>query len=186
MEKHGASVRILPIARDTLASLKTVFNLIGQADLIVTIGGASVGDYDLVTDAAQDLGLVQNFYKVAMRPGKPLMAGQFGNTPMVGLPGNPVSAMVCGSVFLVPMVKKMLGYRHPLPEVLRARLCAPAGKNGPRTHYCRSFVNDAGLTIADRQDSSLLSVLADANCLAIRAPDAPEAEKGDEIDYILI
>ena len=186
LEKHGASVRILPIARDTLASLKTVFNLIGQADLIVTIGGASVGDYDLVTDAAQDLGLVQNFYKVAMRPGKPLMAGQFGNTPMVGLPGNPVSAMVCGSVFLVPMVKKMLGYRHPLPEVLRARLCAPAGKNGPRTHYCRSFVNDAGLTIADRQDSSLLSVLADANCLAIRAPDAPEAEKGDEIDYILI
>ncbi|CAN0583185.1 unnamed protein product, partial [Ectocarpus sp. 12 AP-2014] len=108
LEAAGAEVRILPIARDTMASLTTAFSLAEGADLVVTIGGASVGEYDLVADAAAELGMTQSFYKVAMRPGKPLMAGRMGTSAMVGLPGNPVSAIVCGEVFLRPMIDRML------------------------------------------------------------------------------
>jgi len=102
LQKAGAEARILPIARDRLGSLAEVFALTRDADLVLTIGGASVGDYDLVAQAAAEFGLEQSFYKVAMRPGKPLMAGHMGGRAMIGLPGNPVSAMVCGEIFVCP------------------------------------------------------------------------------------
>ena len=89
LDAAGANARLLPIARDTRESLATVFGLASGADLIITIGGASVGDHDLVGQVAAELGMEQAFYKVAMRPGKPLMAGRMGKTPMIGLPGNP-------------------------------------------------------------------------------------------------
>ncbi|MEL0286391.1 MAG: molybdopterin molybdotransferase MoeA, partial [Paracoccaceae bacterium] len=136
LKDGGAETRVLPIARDTLASLRSVFDLAKDADLIVTIGGASVGDHDLVAEASANMGMEQSFYKVAMRPGKPLMAGRFNNHAMVGLPGNPVSAMVCGHVFLVPMIKKMLGLPHVLPETFETALLNDIPANGPRTHYC--------------------------------------------------
>ncbi|MEM9580445.1 MAG: molybdopterin molybdotransferase MoeA, partial [Pseudomonadota bacterium] len=104
----GADAKILPIAHDNVPALKTAFNLARGADLIVTIGGASVGDHDLVGDVAAELGMKRAFYKIAMRPGKPLMAGQLHGAAMVGLPGNPVSAMVCGVIFLRPLIRKML------------------------------------------------------------------------------
>ncbi len=94
LSKAGADVRLLPIARDTINSLQTVLGFVEDADLVITIGGASVGDHDLVAQAAEGLGLERSFYKVAMRPGKPLMAGRLNHAMMVGLPGNPVSAMV--------------------------------------------------------------------------------------------
>ena len=102
----GARARILPIAGDSRPLLEAAFDLAKDADLIVTIGGASVGDHDLVGDVAESLGMERAFYKIAMRPGKPLMAGRMGNAVMVGLPGNPVSAMVCGHVFLDHAAKK--------------------------------------------------------------------------------
>ena len=112
------------------------------------------------------------------------MAGRFNNHAMVGLPGNPVSAMVCGHVFLVPMIKKMLGLPHVLPETFEATLLNDIPANGPRTHYCRAMLSPQGLYVAERQDSSLLTILASANALAIREPNASSAKAGERIKYI--
>ena len=186
LEKVGARARILPIARDTEASLRQVLALAREADLIVTIGGASVGDHDLVGKVAQDLGMDRSFYKVAMRPGKPLMAGRMGRAPLVGLPGNPVSAMVCGQVFLLPMVRKMLGLGAQAPDTRTAPLAAPLTPNGPREHYMRAKLDAGQLTTFERQDSSLLHVLVDANALLIRPPQDPARKAGDLVEYIAL
>ncbi|WP_299597234.1 gephyrin-like molybdotransferase Glp [uncultured Tateyamaria sp.] len=184
LRRLGAIPRLLPIARDSAASLTTVFSLAKGADLIVTIGGASVGDHDLVGHVAGELGMERSFYKVAMRPGKPLMAGRLHGTPMVGLPGNPVSAMVCGTVFLAPMIRAMQGLgrapatRHLMP------LSAPLGANGPREHYMRGRVRNGAVEDAGLQDSSLLSVLANANALIVRAPNDPPRNAGDLVDVV--
>ncbi|MEX5565016.1 molybdopterin molybdotransferase MoeA [Pseudophaeobacter sp. 1A16562] len=185
LEGLGAQVRILPIARDTHSSLRTAFSLAEGADLIVTIGGASVGDHDLVGEVAADLGMERSFYKVAMRPGKPLMAGRLGTSAMAGLPGNPVSAMVCGHIFLAPMVRAMLGL-PPLQEViLSAPLAAPLGQNGPREHYMRATLTEDGQIRAfERQDSALLTVLAEADALLIRPPHDPPREIGETMSYL--
>ncbi|MDA7460559.1 molybdopterin molybdotransferase MoeA [Planktomarina temperata] len=184
LQKAGAEARILPIARDRLGSLAEVFALTRDADLVLTIGGASVGDYDLVAQAAAEFGLEQSFYKVAMRPGKPLMAGRMGGRAMIGLPGNPVSAMVCGEIFVVPLIEKMLG----LPARQRAQQTAPLAHdlpaNGAREHYMRATLIDGALHVATRQDSSLLSILSGANALAIAPIQAPAMPKGSEMRYI--
>ncbi|KPP87846.1 MAG: molybdopterin molybdotransferase [Rhodobacteraceae bacterium HLUCCO07] len=182
----GAEPRLLPIARDNRESLETAFRLAETADLVVTIGGASVGDHDMVGDVAETMGLERSFYKIAIRPGKPLMAGRMGNAAMVGLPGNPVSAMVCARVFLAPMVRSMLGMKAERAEEKRAVLTHDLPRNGPREHYQRAVVENGQVTVAARQDSALLSVLADANALAVSPPDAPAQPAGSEIRYISI
>ena len=186
IKNNGAHSKILPIARDNLLSLKSVLKLTKGADLIVTIGGASVGDHDLVAQAATECGFKQSFYKVAMRPGKPLMAGHFDNATLVGLPGNPVSAMVCGHVFLVPMLRAMLGLGQSARATLKAPLAHDIEANGARKHYCRAILNPDGLHIAKRQDSSLLTILASANALVIRDLHAPPAFSGDMVEYLPI
>lgn len=184
LDQMGARPRILPIARDTRASLETAFDLAQAADLIVTIGGASVGDHDLVGDVAAGLGMERSFYKVAMRPGKPLMAGRMGDAVLLGLPGNPVSAMVCGHVFMAPMIRVMLGLGAHRATRKTARLAHDIGAGGPREHYMRAELRDGLITPEPRQDSALLSVLAHANALMIRpAGDGPR-QKGEEVDYI--
>ena len=186
VEAAGGRARLLPIARDSVASLECVLGLAEGADLIVTIGGASVGDHDLVAQAAEGLGLERAFYKVAMRPGKPLMAGRMGDVPMIGLPGNPVSAMVCGHVFLVPALRAMLGLgEHPAPR-RRGRLAVPLAANGPREHYMRARLGADGLVPFDRQDSSLLAVLAEADALVVRPPQDPARAAGDTVDWIAL
>lgn len=184
VEAEGAEARMLPIARDDAASLAAAFRLAEGADMLLTIGGASVGDYDLVADAAEEHGVRQAFYKVAMRPGKPLMAGKAGDMAMIGLPGNPVSAIVCGLIFVLPALRAMLGLgRHPAPR-LRAPLAAPLAANGPREHYMRAILEDGALRAMESQDSSLLSILSQANALIVRpVGDGPRAE-GDAVDYI--
>ncbi len=188
LEAAGAEARLLPIARDTSESLEASFALAETADLIVTLGGASVGDLDLVQKTALGLGMALDFYKVAMRPGKPLMAGRLGRTPLVGLPGNPVSAMVTGRIFLVPAVERMLGLPAGLPDMLPARLAEPLPPNGPRAHYMRARVDRAagGWECAPfpRQDSALLSVLAEANALMHRPPLDPAREAGEEVEFL--
>ncbi|WP_170413613.1 molybdopterin molybdotransferase MoeA [Ruegeria atlantica] len=186
LEGAGAHVRILPIARDTVSSLETAFGLAEGADLVVTIGGASVGDYDLVSDVSAGLGMDRSFYKIRMRPGKPLMAGRLGQTAMVGLPGNPVSAMVCGYLFLLPMVRRMLGVEQVLSPLRIARLVEPLGENGPREHYMRAMLDETGIRACADQDSSLLSVLAQANALLVRPPHDPARPVGDEVHYLPI
>lgn len=184
LENLGASVRILPIARDTVTSLQAAFGLARDADLVITIGGASVGDHDLVGDVAASLGIDRAFYKVRMRPGKPLMAGRINQTAMVGLPGNPVSAMICGKLMVAPMVEKMLGLGERLPTCLTAVLAQDEDANGTREHYVRASVRDGKLTPADSQDSSLLSVLANANALWVRAPNDPPRQAGEPVQYL--
>ena len=186
LESHGAKVRILPIARDNIASLEQVFDLAADADLIVTIGGASVGDHDLVGKVAQQKGMQQSFYKIAMRPGKPLMAGRMGGAIMVGLPGNPVSAMVCGQVFLLPIIRAMLGLGKEKCQPLPAILVNAVGPNGPREHYMRAVVRNGQLTVFEKQDSSLLTVLADANALLIRPKNDAAQPIGAQIQYLPI
>ncbi len=180
----GAAPRLLPIAKDNSGSLASAFRLARTADLIVTVGGASVGDHDLVATVAGTVGMEQSFYKVAMRPGKPLMAGRLGGIPMIGLPGNPVSAMVCGEIFLRPVIDAMLG----LPPTERPRFLAPLAhdiqENGPREHYMRAQMEDGTLSVFNRQDSALLGVLAQANALAIRPPKDPARKKGHVLPFV--
>ncbi|MCK0094717.1 molybdopterin molybdotransferase MoeA [Yoonia sp. F2084L] len=184
IENLGAKARLLPIARDNAASLGLAFDLAVDADLIVTIGGASVGDHDIVGTVAQAKGMERSFYKVAMRPGKPLMAGRIGQATMIGLPGNPVSAMVCGHIFLAPVIRKMLGLgENPAPRETHA-LSKDTAANGPREHYMRAHLGSNGVTIFDRQDSALLTVLADANCLAVRGINDPARKAGDRVQII--
>lgn len=182
-EAAGAEVRMLPIARDNIDSLKQAFAMAAGADLIVTIGGASVGDHDLVGHVAADLGMKQSFYKIAMRPGKPLMAGRVDGAAMLGLPGNPVSSMVCGQVFLVPMIRKMQGLDTE-NAAQTATLTCDVTKNGIRAHYMRARVKGGQITPFDRQDSALLTVLAQANALLIRPVDDPARQAGETVTYL--
>lgn len=186
LRKIGADVRILPIARDNLHSLDQAFSLAKGADVIVTIGGASVGDHDLVSKAAERRGVERTFYKVAMRPGKPLMAGRIQNAVMIGLPGNPVSAMVCGTVFLTPVLRALQGLgKSPVPRAT-AKLSHDVSENGPREHYMRAIYEAGNVQIFDRQDSALLSILAASNALIVRPPNDRSRKKGDDVEIILL
>lgn len=190
IEQFGGAARLLPIARDDEDSLRTILGLCEDADVIVTLGGASVGDHDLVRQVAEESGLETSFYKVAMRPGKPLMAGRYNATPMVGLPGNPVSALVCGHVFLRPALNAMLGLEKAPLTRETAVLAENLGPNGPRSHYMRAKLDwaDKSLTVKafDRQDSSLMSVLAQADALLVRPSDDPARRAGETVQIIRI
>jgi len=189
-EAAGARVRMLPIARDSEASLQQGFALAAGADVIVTIGGASVGDHDLVGKVASGLGMERAFWKIAMRPGKPLMAGRLGDAVMMGLPGNPVSSIVCAHLFLLPLLAAMQG----LPGVVatqRAVLAEDMPANGPRAHYMRSRLEDAGGALPRiapfaSQDSSRLRLLTEAMALLVRpAEDGPRAA-GSVVEYLTL
>lgn len=189
-EAEGAEVRLLPIARDTEASLRYTLTLAADADMIVTIGGASVGDHDIVGEVAGGLGLERAFWRIAMRPGKPLMAGRLAGAVMLGLPGNPVSSIVCAHLFMLPMLRAMQGLPAEAAPRRRALLGRPVAANGPREHYMRARLRPgAGMPDIlpfERQDSALLSILTEADALLIRPiGDGPRAA-GDEVDCIAI
>lgn len=186
LDAVGAVPRVLPIARDTRQSLETGFELAQGADLIVTIGGASVGDHDLVGTVAVELGLQSSFYKVAMRPGKPLMAGRLGDAVMLGLPGNPVSAMVCGKIFMIPMLHVMMGLPAAPAPRHRAELAFDLPDAGPREHYMRADVTNSIIRPESRQDSSILSVLANANALLVRPANDRARRAGEIMDYVAL
>ena len=186
VEAEGAIARILPIARDTVEDLTAVFGLAQGADLIVTIGGASVGDHDLVGSVAESLGLERAFWKIAMRPGKPLMAGRVSGTPMLGLPGNPVSSIVCAHLFVLPMVRALQGRPDVAPVEHSATLGADVEANGPRTHFMRARLKDGVITPFERQDSALIGILTQANALLIRPVGDTAQPKGAAARYIAL
>jgi len=184
VEAAGGIARILPIAPDTTDGLRDVLDLASGADMIVTLGGASVGDHDLVAQVAGEAGLALDFYKVAMRPGKPLMAGRLGQAVMIGLPGNPVSAFVCAQIFLRPALDLMLGGNgEALPRTHRP-LAEAVGPNGDREHYMRAVRVGEKVRIFQRQDSALLSVLDAADTLVVRPPNDPPRQIGDMVATI--
>jgi molybdopterin molybdotransferase len=163
------------------AALARAFD--AQADILVTLGGASVGDYDLVQQALKDSGARLDFWQIAMRPGKPMMFGRRNGLRILGLPGNPVSTHVCAILFLRPLLRALLGRPDVANTVEDAVLGRPLGANDRRQDYLRSRLvrSDAGLvaTPFPSQDSSLSKPLALADCLVIRAPFAPAAAAGD-------
>jgi len=186
-ESEGAVVRMLPIARDTPEALGDILTLCDRADVIVTIGGASVGDHDLVAQVTQARGMERAFYKVAMRPGKPLMAGRMGAAVLIGLPGNPVSAIVTGHLFLLPLLRAMQGLPDPAPRPLQAELAQDTPANGPRCHYERArLIPGTPPRIApfDDQDSSRLGLLVEADALLITPARAPARKAGERVDYL--
>ena len=185
VEAEGGEARLLPIARDTVPELAMVLDLAQGADLIVTIGGASVGDHDLI---GRIPGLERAFWKIALRPGKPLIAGRLNGVPLLGLPGNPVSAIICGHLFLLPMLRAMLGDGDPAPRPRQARLAVDLPANGPRTHYMRARLSDGPdhplIAPFDRQDSALLSILGQADALLIRPADDGPQPAGQVVPYL--
>lgn len=185
-EAEGAEVRLLPIARDTESALKAVLELARGADVIVTSGGASVGDHDLVAPVAKSLGMEAAFWKIALRPGKPLMAGRLFGAVLIGLPGNPVSSIICAELFLLPLLRHMQGDPAPQPPLSEARLAVDLPANGPRSHYMRARVVGGVITPFDSQDSALLRVLSEANALLVRPVGDPARSAGEAVPYIAI
>jgi molybdopterin molybdotransferase len=187
-EAEGAETRLLPIAPDSVAGLAAVLALAEGADIIVTIGGASVGDHDLVARVAGTAGVDMAFHKIAMRPGKPLMAGRFGRAAMLGLPGNPVSAIVCGHLFLLPLIRAMQGLPDPAPQTRRAVLAEAVAANGPRAHYMRARLEPRpglpGIRPFERQDSALLGILTESDALLIRPIGDAAQAAGMEVDFL--
>lgn len=184
----GGEATILGTALDSEESLRAMTAGARGADLLVTSGGASVGDYDLVQSALDDIGLQVDFYKVAMRPGKPLMFGSIGEVPVLGVPGNPVSALVCAYMFLGPALRKMVGLPAEVGTV-PAILGRDLGANDRRQDHLRATLShrDDGALVAtpfDRQDSAMMSGLALADGLVVRAPFAPAARAGEAVDVI--
>ncbi len=179
----------LGIALDTRESLQAMAEGARGTDLLITMGGASVGDHDLVQSVLGEKGLDIDFWRIAMRPGKPLMFGKIGPTPMLGLPGNPVSSLVCGLIFVIPALRQLLGTKDAEAANEPARLGCPVDTNDRRQDYLRAKLtrDGAGELVAtpfEKQDSSMLRLLADSQCLVIRPPFAPAANTGDPIQII--
>ena len=187
VEASGATSIDLGIARDEPAALaeKILAARAAGADILVTLGGASVGDYDLVQKALTDAGMELGFWRIAMRPGKPLMHGRIGDMRVLGLPGNPTSSAVCGVLFLRPLIAALLGDPRANADPSEpARLATALPANGVRQDYMRASLTispqgDALAAPMPDQDSSLVKILARADALIVRAPNAPAAQAGE-------
>lgn len=189
IDRTGGEATCLGIALDKLNSLQEMIDQAQGYDILVTIGGASVGDHDLVQQALKNAGMTLDFWKIAMRPGKPLMVGNLGAQKVVGVPGNPVSALICCYMFVVPLIRSMCAAHEIIPPEHMAQLTNSVASNGPRQHYMRSVtsVNDGGqlsVQSLEDQDSSLQARFASANALIVRPPHSPEAVSGELVRVI--
>lgn len=172
--------------KDNMDSLCDALESVADYDVIVTIGGASVGDHDLVAPAFKRLGGQTDFWKIAMKPGKPLMAGKLGSSLVLALPGNPVSAFVTATLFLLPLVRHLAGARSPMPVLHSANTRTALSATTQRAEWLRARVDDGGITVFDSQDSAKLSILSAANALLFRPPHSPEAPIGAAVSYLSI
>ena len=184
----GAEATNLGVAQDRPEHLRELLADAKGYDMLVTSGGASVGDHDLIRSVFGDAGLELDFYKIAMRPGKPLIFGHIGETRLLGLPGNPVSTGVTTAIFLRAAIETMLGLA-PSPLYQAATLGRDLKANGKRLDFMRARLepNADGLPVAtpfERQDSSMLALLAGADCLVMREIGAPEAKAGDTVKIV--
>ncbi len=185
----GARVTNLGIVRDNLQATIRAITKAASADILLTTGGASVGDHDYVQEALKAAGVKVDFWKIALRPGKPLMYGRKGRQHVLGLPGNPVSAQVCARLFLLPLLNAMMGL--PPPPETTAILGAPMKANDNRQDYVRATldIRPDGTRVATpfpRQDSSMQRTFREAGALIIRPPGAPEAPAGTVTPVLLL
>lgn len=172
-----------PAVADDLGALTRQFSALSQFDIIVTTGGASVGDHDLVAPALKAAGGEIVFWKIAMRPGKPVIAGRLGNAVALGLPGNPVSAFVTAMLYLRPLIAHLCGAENPLPPRLSAIAGTDLAPNGPRTDHLRAKLVDGHLIPIGVNDSAMLAALSEANALIIRPVDAEFTPAGAPVPY---
>jgi molybdopterin molybdotransferase len=173
------------IVRDNRAALTAAFTEAANYDVMVSTGGASVGDHDLVQPALIDAGATIDFWKIAMRPGKPLMAGRLGTAIALGLPGNPVSAFVTATLFLKPLIAHLSGAKDPAPPLITAILATDLPPVGLRTDYVRAHWTD-GLIAPLSGDSGMLVPLAAATALIVRPAGSPAAPAGDKVAIIVL
>ncbi|KQN94156.1 molybdenum cofactor biosynthesis protein MoeA [Sphingomonas sp. Leaf231] len=181
----GVEIVDLGILPDRLDRLTHAFATV-DADVLVTTGGASVGDHDLVRPALAAAGTKLDFWRIALRPGKPMLAGRRGAMAVVGLPGNPVSAFVTALLFVRPLVMHLAGAADPFPRVSRILLGEDLPGNGERTDYLRAEIRDGRAFASTIQDSSMLRTLARSTCLIVREPHAPAATAGDSAEVLMI
>ena len=191
LREWGAEPIDLGIARDTADDLVAAARKAANVDLLVTLGGASVGDRDLIRSGLAPEGLALDFWKIAMRPGKPLLFGKLKATPLLGLPGNPVSALVCAHLFLKCGVDALLGLPAAAPAFTTVRLGRDLPANDDREDYLRATLArapDGTLTATpfETQDSSMLSALSAAGALVQRPPHAPAARAGDPVPALIL
>ncbi len=172
--------------KDDLDSLCEALDSARDCDVIVTIGGASVGDHDLVAPAFQRLGGQTDFWKIAMKPGKPLMAGKLGKSLVLALPGNPGSAFVTATLFLVPLIRYLAGAQEFMPVMQTANTNTVLPATGQRAEFLRAQIDDSGISAFDSQDSAKLSILAAADALMFRPAHSPEQPVGATVSYIAI
>jgi molybdopterin molybdotransferase len=185
----GGEPTLFDIARDDAGLIQDRIAAGAQHDLLITLGGASVGDHDLVQDALKAQGFTMDFWRIAMRPGKPLMFAGRDRARVLGLPGNPVSTMVCALLFLKAALERLLGRSGALPATRPARLAVDLKANDTREDYVRSRLGqalDGGLTVEPHkiQDSSMLSVLAGSGAFLVRPPHDPARKAGDTVQVI--
>ncbi|MDG2186686.1 MAG: molybdopterin molybdotransferase MoeA [Hyphomicrobiales bacterium] len=185
VEYLGGTAVDLGIARDNIQSLQKKILSANKFDIILTIGGASVGAYDLVKESIkEDLNL--KFWKIAMRPGKPLIFGHIENSCFLGLPGNPVSALVCCQLFLKPMINKFMNLADNKEEFIESKILVDLNKNDEREEYLRAVYKDGFVKPNKNQDSSSLNVLSQSNVFIVRKPFDPAKKRGDLVKIIKI
>lgn len=181
--------RLGPVA-DDLDALARIFAEADDCDVVVTSGGASVGDHDLIRPALETLGAQVDFWRVAIKPGKPLLVAtrerESGTQIFIGLPGNPVSSYVTAYLFLLPLLRKMLGAAAPLPMRFSTRLGAPVQANGGRREFVRGYWDGQTVVAQSIQDSGALAALSASNVLIDRASRAPAAASGEEVMVYLL
>jgi molybdopterin molybdotransferase len=185
----GGEPVVLPVAADTREAVAAVADAVHGLDMLVTTGGASVGDHDLVIESLKSRGLELDFWQIAMRPGKPLLYGRLGPVPVLGLPGNPVSALVCSALFLLPALSRLSGLPAAPPPTVQAITGAPLKPNDHRADHLRSTIaaDSRGRIVVTPfpvQDSAMLRRLAHADALILRAPNAPGVAEGAEVTII--
>jgi molybdopterin molybdotransferase len=188
----GAEVLDLGIAPDDTTAITAAISRAkaARADIIVTLGGASVGDHDLVQATLLAAGMQLDFWRIAMRPGKPLMVGNLGRTHVLGLPGNPVSSLVCGLLFLEPLIRKLASL-PPVKREIVAESAVPLAANDQRQDYVRATLTKSakGNFLVEpfgKQDSSMMKILSQADCLIIRPPHAPAMPAGSPCPVMLL
>ena len=192
IEAAGGAPLILPVARDDIESIGRAAAGASRADMLVTLGGASVGDHDLVRPALARFGFELDVWRIAMRPGKPLMHGhlRFGDdaVPVLGLPGNPVSALICAALFLRPAIARLLGRPAEEPARRRMILGGALPANDARADHVRATIGPGGGPAVPMavQDSARLRDLSRAEVLIVRAPHAPAVAAGEEVDVMLL
>ena len=190
VSRYGGEAIDLGIIPDKISAISRAIRRAAAVDILLTTGGASVGDHDFIQTALKAEGIKLDFWKIALRPGKPLMFARSGRRRILGLPGNPVSALICARIFLKPLIFALLG-RPPIDDIIKARLGSPLPANDLRQDYLRAQVsrNADGTYMATPfaiQDSSMQRALTEAGGLIIRAPQSPQAREGDLVDLMLL